>query len=145
MREAMRAKDTIRLGVIRTIKTKGTLKLKEKGAPDALNDGAFIGIIQRIASDVDKTLEEISKIGGDRAKELCEHASKEREILKSYLPATVSVEKVQQLIDETIELQGAKSVKQMRGVMATMQEHVGGGRFDPKQLGQMVKASLTKD
>lgn len=141
---AMRAKDVGRTETIRSLRSRLTYKLKEKGAPDELPDAVVLGVVQKAVAETEKTLEELATIDSPRAEELRETARQERAILLSYLPEPVSEQQVQSWIDEAVASVGASSVKQMGAVMEIMSKRIS-GRFDPKQLSKMVKQTLTKD
>ena len=95
-------------------------------------------------ADLDKTVQEVTPVDTERASELRLAALAEKEILEEYLPKQLSEEEVQKLVNDAIAKHGASSVKDMGAVMGTMTKQVGGGRFDPRKLSQMVKESLTK-
>ena len=145
MLTAMRAKDTQRVSVIRQLKSRVTYKLKEPGAPAKLSDGAIVAIVQQAVADADKTLAEIDGMTSERAEQLRESAHQERAILSSFLPEQLAPEQVEALVEEVVAQQGAKSVKDMRGVMQELNNRLTAGSVDPKKLGQVVKQRLQKD
>lgn len=90
--EAMRAKDNLRLGVLRGIKTAFTNEMITKNPPiDELSDDEVIKIIKKLVKQRKESIESFKK--GNRL-DLAESEEKELEILKKYLPPEISEEEI---------------------------------------------------
>jgi uncharacterized protein YqeY len=142
---AMRAKDPLRLSVIRSVKSRITYKLKEPNAPADLDDAQVAALIQSTLADLDKTIAEVSQVKSDRSAELVEAARKEKTILLEFLPKQASEADVVKAIGEVIVANGAThGVKDMKTVLPLVAKQFGSGVFDAKLLGKLVKSELEK-
>ena len=83
--EAMRAKEELRLSVLRGVKA--AIKHREIEKIRALDDSESIGILQMLVKQRKESIEQFTK--GNRP-ELAEKETKELAILESYLPAGAS-------------------------------------------------------
>src|SRR5512136_2854945 len=97
MKRAMKSNDKVRLSTIRMIRT--SVKNKEIDLRKKLDDDEIIRVIQGMVRKSEESIEQF-KAGG-RA-DLVEKESNELEILKSYLPQSLSQEEIIKIIDETI-------------------------------------------
>jgi uncharacterized protein YqeY len=139
LKEAMRAKDAIRLGVLRMLKSALHYAAIEKsGAEGELSDTESVQVIRKQAKQRQDSIESFEK--GERA----ELAAKERDelaVLNSYLPQPLSADELAQIVRETIAAIGATSKAQMGVVMKALQAKVA-GRADGKTLSQEVQRQL---
>jgi uncharacterized protein len=139
LKDAMRAKDATRLGVLRMLKSAlGYAVIEKSGADDKLDDTDFIQVVRKQAKQRQDSIESFEK--GGRA-ELAAKEKAELDILNSYLPKQVSADELSQLVRETIASLGATSKAQMGAVMKTLQAKVA-GRTDGKTLSQEVQRQL---
>src|SRR6266702_7376774 len=135
LKEAMRAKDTRKLGVLRMLKS--ALKyavIAKSGAEAELSDAEAAQVVRRQVKQRQDSIESFEK--GGRA----ELAAKEKEellILDAYLPQAMSSDELAKVVRETIAETGATSKAQMGGVMKALQAKVA-GRADGKTLSQEV-------
>lgn len=97
MKDAMRAKDQVRLSVIRGILTSCTNELVNlKRKPDGeLSDEEVLGIIAREARKRKDSIEQFTTGGRP---ELAEGEQAELAILETYLPAQMSREEIEQFV-----------------------------------------------
>jgi len=140
LREAMRAKDTTKLGVLRMLKS--ALKyaaIAKAGAESELSDTEAAQVIRKQARQREDSIESFEK--GGRA-ELAEKEKEELSILNSYLPQSMSTDEISKVVRETIAEIGATSKAQMGGVMKALQAKVG-GRADGKTLSAEVQKQLS--
>ena len=139
LKDAMRAKDTTKLGVLRMLKSALKYSAIEKsGATGELDDAEMTQVIRKQVKQRQDSIESFEK--GGRA-ELAEKEKNELAILNSYLPAAMSVEEIARLVKETIAEVGATSRAQMGAVMKTLGPKVA-GRADGKTLSQEVQRQL---
>ena len=139
LKDAMRAKDATRLGVLRMLKS--ALKyaaIEKSGAEGELADAEATQVIRKQAKQRHDSIDSFEK--GGRA-ELAAKEKQELEILNSYLPQQLSAEELSQLVRETIASLGATSKAQMGAVMKELQAKVA-GRADGKTLSQEVQRQL---
>jgi uncharacterized protein len=139
LKEAMRARDAVKLGVLRMLKS--ALKyaaIEKSGAEGELDDTEATQVIRKQVKQRQDSIESFEK--GGRA-ELAEKEKGELAILNSYLPAAMSAEDLAGLVRETIAEVGATSRAQMGAVMKALGPKVA-GRADGKTLSQEVQRQL---
>src|SRR6266480_196032 len=139
LKEAMRAKDTTKLGVLRMLKT--ALKyaaIAKSGAEAELSDAEAAQVIRKQVKQRQDSIESFEK--GGRA-ELVEKEKEELSILNGYLPQPMSADEVSKIVRETIAEAGATSRAQMGAVMKALQTKVA-GRVDGKALSAEVQKQL---
>ena len=93
MKDAMRAKDTVRLGVIRGLMTAVTNELVSKGKKptDELPEDDIMALVRRAAKQRKDSIEQFEK--GGRA-DLAENEKAELSVIKAMLPPQMSEEDV---------------------------------------------------
>ena len=140
LKQAMRAKDATKLGVLRMLKS--ALKyaaIAKSGAEADLSDAEAVQVIRKQAKQRQDSIESFEK--GGRA-ELAEKEKEELVILNSYLPQAMSPEELAKVVRETIAEIGATSKAQMGAVMKALQAKVA-GRTDGKTLSVEVARQLS--
>ena len=140
LKEAMRAKDTTKLAVLRMLKS--ALKyaaIAKPGAEAELSDAEAAQVIRKQAKQRQDSIESFEK--GGRA-ELAQKEQKELSILNGYLPQAMGPDEVEQTVRDAIAEVGAMSKAQMGAVMKAVQAKVA-GRVDGKTLSQEVSRQLT--
>lgn len=139
LKDAMRAKDATRLGVLRMLKSALKNAAIEKSAAEGqLNDAEAVQVIRKQAKQRQDSIESFEK--GGRA-ELVAKEKEELSILNSYLPAAMSAEELSKIVRETIAELGVTSKAQMGAVMKALQAKVA-GRADGKTLSAEVQKQL---
>jgi uncharacterized protein YqeY len=140
LREAMRAKDATKLGVLRMLKS--ALKYAEiakSGTEGELNDAEAAQVIRKQVKQRQDSIESFEKGGRP---ELADKEKEELSILNAYLPQAMSADEIASVVRETIAEAGAKSKAQMGAVMKALQAKVA-GRADGKALSQEVARQLS--
>jgi len=137
--DAMRAKDELRLSVLRGIKS--AIKLKEVEKIHALDDGETIQVLQTLVKQRKDSIEQFTK--GNRP-ELAEKETKELAIIESYLPAGASEAEMDAAITKAISETGANSMKQMGAVIKAAKSGLEGKTVDGKALSDRVRDRLSK-
>jgi len=140
LKEAMRAKDATKLGVLRMLKS--ALKyaaIEKSGAEAELSDAEAIQVIRKQVKQRQDSIESFEE--GGRA-ELAAKEKEELALLNSYLPQAMSPEELAKVVRETIAELGATSKAQMGGVMKALQARVA-GRADGKTLSVEVQKQLS--
>ncbi len=139
LKDAMRAKDATKLGVLRMLKS--ALKyaaIEKSGAEAELNDAEAAQVVRKQAKQRQDSIESFEK--GGRA-ELAAKEKEELSILQAYLPQGMSADELAKVVRDTIAEIGATSKAQMSAVMKALQEKVA-GRADGKTLSQEVQKQL---
>ncbi|MEP7015670.1 MAG: GatB/YqeY domain-containing protein [Verrucomicrobiota bacterium] len=139
LKDAMRAKDTTKLGVLRMLKAAMmNATIEKSGADSKLNDADATQVIRKQVKQRHDSIESFEK--GGRA-ELAAKEKTELSILNSYLPQAMSPDDLAKVVRETIAETGATSKAQMGAVMKALQEKVA-GRTDGKSLSAEVQKQL---
>ena len=136
---AMRAKDELKLSVLRGVKA--AIKHREIEKIRALDESESIGILQMLVKQRKESIEQFTK--GNRP-ELAEKETKELAILESYLPAGASAAEMDAAIDKAIAETSATSIKQMGAVVKAAKAGLEGKTVDGKALSDRVRERLAK-
>ena len=140
LKDAMRAKDAAKLGVLRMLKSALKYAVIEKsGAESELDDAATTQVIRKQVKQRQDSIESFEKGGRP---ELVAKEKAELEILNSYLPQSLGAEELAKLVRDAIAEVGATSKAQMGAVMKTVQAKAA-GRADGKTLSQEVQKQLS--
>jgi len=139
LKEAMRARDATRLGVLRMLKS--ALKyaaIAKSGAEAELSEAEAAQVIRKQARQRQDSIESFEK--GGRV-ELAKKEKEELSILNGYLPQAISGDELARIVRETIAETGATSKAQMGAVMKAVQAKVA-GRADGRTLSAEVQKQL---
>jgi uncharacterized protein YqeY len=139
LKEAMRARDATKLGVLRMLKS--ALKYAAIAKSDAetdLSDAEAAQVIVKQARQRQDSIESFEK--GGRT-ELANKEKEELSILSAYLPQAMNADELEKVVRETIGEVGATSKTQMGAVMKALQAKVA-GRIDGKTLSAEVQKQL---
>jgi uncharacterized protein YqeY len=137
--DAMRAKEELRLSVLRGIKA--AIKHKEVEKMRAMDEAESIQILQTLVKQRKESIEQFTK--GNRP-ELAEKETKELAIIESYLPAGASEAEMDAAISKAIAETGANSIKQMGAVVKGAKAALEGKTVDGKVLSDRVRDRLSK-
>jgi len=136
---AMRAKEELRLSVLRMVKSALHLKSVEKMRP--LEDAESIQILQTLLKQRRESVEQFTKGG---RQELADKETKEIAIIEEYLPAGASDAEMAAAIEAAIAETGANSPKQMGAVVKAAKAKLEGKTVDGKVLSDRVRERLAK-
>lgn len=139
LKDAMRAKDTARLGVLRMLKSALKYAAIEKSSAEGeLDDSEASQVIRKQVKQRQDSIESFEK--GGRA-ELAAKEKEELALLHGYLPQALDPAELSGLVRGAIAEAGATSRAQMGAVMKILQAKAG-GRADGKSLSQEVQRQL---
>ena len=136
---AMKAKDTIRLEVLRNIKTFFIEAKSVAGAPEQIADSESVKIIQKLAKQGRESAEIYKNQGRE---DLYAHEMAQVEVLNEFLPKQLSEEELRTALKVIIEKVGATSAKEMGKVMGVASKELA-GVADGKAISAMVKELLS--
>ena len=136
---AMKAKDEMKLSVLRMAKSALQLKEVEKMRP--LDATESIQLLQTLVKQRKESIDQFSKGG---RQDLVEKETKELAILESYLPAGATQAEMDAAIVKAIADSGATSIKQMGAVVKAAKETLTGKAVDGKALSDRVREQLAK-
>jgi uncharacterized protein YqeY len=135
----MRAREAMRLGVLRMLKAALKNTAIEKGGAEAqLDDAEATQVIRKQVKQRQDSFESFEKGGRP---ELAEKEKAEIAILEQYLPAQIGAEELSRLVREAIAEAGATSKAQMGAVMKALGPKVA-GRADGRTISQEVQKQL---
>ena len=135
---AAKAKDKIRLSAIRMLKT--ALHNKEIDLMRQLNEMETMQILSVLVKQRKDSIEQFARGG---RQDLVEKEEAELKILQDFMPAQMSDEDVEALIQKAMAEVGAVSVKDMGKVMKVLMPLIT-GKADGKAAGEKVKALLSQ-
>ena len=134
LHQAMRARDAIRVSVIRLLRS--GIGYQEKETQKPLNDAEVLEIISRQVRQRRESIEMYQK--GQR-QDLVDKETAELAILQEYLPAQLSEEELSELVRQVITEVGATGANDKGRVMGRMMPQVRG-----KAEGGAVNQVVTK-
>lgn len=134
---AMKAQQTLRLSVLRMMKT--ALKLKQTESGQALGDEDARAVLRTLMKQRRDAAEAFR--GAGRA-DLADKELAEMSIVESYLPAAASEDEMNTAVAAAITETGASSAKDLGKVMKAAMTKLSGKTVDGKRLSEMVRAKL---
>ncbi len=135
MKEAMKAKDTLRLNAIRMARS--AIRNAEIEARGDLDDAATIKVLSTLV----KQRREAADAYRDNRPELAAKEEQELVILQEFLPAQLSADDLENMVDAAIVESGATSMRDMGAVMKVLTPKTT-GRADGKHVSALVKQKL---
>lgn len=139
IKNAMKAKDTVSLNVVRNLKSALKYAAIEKlGAEGELNDTDAMAVVRKELKKLQDAVDGATKAGRQDA---VDAARAEIAVLEKYLPAAMSQDELVKLVEAVIAELGATTKKDMGGVMKALQERVA-GRADSKSISTEVAKRL---
>ena len=133
---AYKAKDALRLSVLRHLKTAATnlsVELKRD-----VNDDELLDVVLKQAKQRQDSIEQFKAGGRD---DLAAKEEAELVILKDYLPQTLSADELEKAVNEAMQKTGASTARDMGKVMASLMEDYK-GRLDGKAVSALVCSKL---
>ena len=134
---AMKARDQLRMDVIRMIKA--AVLNKEVEMKKDLDDAEMSRIMTTMIKQRKESVEQYEK--GNRA----ELAAKERQeitIIESYLPKALTTDELAAIVEAVIRETGAGSAKDMGAVMKAVMARLAGQPVDGKHVSDLVRSKL---
>lgn len=136
MKDAMRAKDKVRLGTIRLIQAE--IKRIEVDERIELDDARVLSVLDKM---VKQRRDSITQYEAAERPELAAKEQQELEVIKTFLPQPLSDAELAQIIDDAIAESGASTMQDMGKVMALVKPRVQ-GRADMGKVSGLVKQKL---
>jgi uncharacterized protein YqeY len=134
---AMKARDQLRMDVIRMIKA--AVLNKEVELKKDLDDAEMSRIMTTMIKQRKESVEQYEK--GQRA----ELAAKERQeisIIETYLPKALTADQLAEAVDAVIRETGVNSAKDMGTVMKAVMARLAGQPVDGKSVSDLVRSRL---
>ena len=136
VKDAMRAGDRRRLGVLRLITA--AIKQREVDERIEMADDMVLPLLDKMVKQRKEALDQYQKAGRD---DLADQESFEIGIIQEFLPQPLSESEVESLIDEAIAESGAAELKDMGKVMGVLRPKLQ-GRADMGAASARVKGKL---
>ena len=138
IKDAMLARDSVRLSSLRAIKSAFLVAQTEKGAGD-IDDAAMQKIIQK---QVKQRKDAAAIYLEQNRQDLADDEMAQVAILEEFLPEQLSEDKIREVVTDVINQVGASSMADMGKVMGTVNKQLA-GKADGKHIAQIVKSLLS--
>ena len=138
MKEAMRAKEKARLGAIRLMLSE--IKRVEVDERISVNDQRVLSILDKMVKQRRDSINQYQSAG---RQELAEIEISEINIIKEFLPTSLTNEEIHAMVSSAITESGAESMKDMGKVMNIIRPKIQ-GRADAGLVSGLVKNELNK-
>ena len=134
---AMKAREELRLSVLRMAKTALKNKQVELGKP--LSDDQAVAVLRTLVKQRRDSVEQFRKGGRE---DLATKEEAETEILQAYLPPEASEEEISAAIAAAILETGASGPQDLGKVMKAAIQKLAGKNADGKRVNQVARAKL---
>ena len=139
LKDAMRAKDELKLSTLRMMKSTIKYKEVEPGA-SALDDGQVLGVL---ATLVKQRRESIDAFRAGKREDLAEKEEKEIAVIQLYMPQQLTAAELSAEVAKAIAEAKATNAKDMGAVMKVATPRLK-GKAEGKAISDEVKAQLAK-
>ena len=136
-KNAMRAKDKARLGVLRLIQA--AIKQREVDERITLDDTQVLAVLDKMLKQRRDSLTQYENAG---RQDLADQESFEITLIQEFMPTALSEAEIASIVAEAISASGATSMQDMGKVMGIVKPKVQ-GRADMAMVSQQIKAALS--
>jgi len=139
MKEAMRAKDAVKLEALRAIKSGILLAQTEAGSKEAISEEEELKLLQKLV----KQRKDSAAIYKEQKREdLAQPELDQATVIEQFLPAQLSEAEIETKVEEIIAQTGAAGMKDMGKVMGLASQELA-GKADGKTISMIVKRKLS--
>lgn len=138
-KEAMKSRDSLKSTLLSFLRAQFMNLALEKKKKN-LDDPECITVIKKLVKQHQDSIEQFK--AGNR-QDLVDKEARELEILKSYLPAELSVDEIKKVIEEVVLAVSAAGMKDMGKVMKEVAAKLA-GKADNKTVSDLVRERLSK-
>jgi uncharacterized protein YqeY len=138
MKEAMKAKDTIALQALRSVKSAFLLAQTETGVKADLTEEQELKIIQK---QVKQRKDSAAIFIEQGRQDLADPELEELKVLEQFMPEALSDQAIESVVIATITKVGAQGMKDMGKVMGMVSKELA-GQADGKTISMLVKKNL---
>jgi len=141
LKQAMKAKDRVRLRTIRSLRAALQEKeIKERQGGEAhLSEEQVLAVVQKQAKQRREAIIQYEQAGRD---DLVAKEREELEIIEAYLPEQLGDDEIRRVVQEIVTTTGASSLRDMGKVMGAAMEQLK-GRADGRRISEIAKALLS--
>lgn len=132
----MRAKDSVRLGVIRLLQA--AIKQREVDERIELDDAGVIAVIEKMLK---QRRDSIAAYESAQRQDLADIEKFEGTVLQTYLPQQLSEDEIKAILEKVVVDSGAVGIKDMSKVMAGIKPLLA-GRADMGKVSALIKTRL---
>ena len=136
MKNAMRAKDSARLGAIRLLLA--AMKQREVDERIELDDAAVVAIVDKLLKQRRDSFTQYQAAG---RMDLADQEAFEIQVLTAYMPQQLSAEEIAELVRQALVETAATGPRDMGKVMAWLKPKLA-GRADMNSVSGLVKGAL---
>jgi uncharacterized protein len=136
MKNAMRAKDSVRLGAIRLLQA--AIKQREVDERIELDDSNVIAVIEKMLK---QRRDSIAAYESANRHDLADVEKFEVTVLQTYLPQQLTEDEIKAILEKVVVDSGAAGIKDMGKVMAEIKPLVA-GRADMGKISGLIKTRL---
>jgi hypothetical protein len=136
LKEAMRARDELRIAALRL--TLSALRSAEKELQRPLKEDEELQVLQR---ERKRRVESVQAFRDAGRTEQADREEAELRVLEELLPAPLSEDELERIVDDAIAETGATSLRDLGRVMADVMPQVA-GRADGSVVSQLVREKL---
>ena len=138
IKNAMRAKDGLKLESLRAIKSAVLLAETSSGSSGPLSDEQAIKLLQRLV----KQRKDSASIFRDQNRpDLAEPEEAQAKVIATFLPKQLSDEEIENAVIKIIQTTGAEGMKDMGKVMGMASKQLA-GKADGKRISDVMKNKL---
>jgi len=137
LKEAMKAKDKVKLESLRAIKSALLVAATEKGASES-SEESELKMLQKLVKQRKDAATIFTEQGRD---DLAQPELDQVAIIEDYLPEQMSEDEVKAIVDAVVAESGATSMADMGKVMGMANQKLA-GKADGKLIAGLVKAAL---
>jgi len=134
---AMKARETLRLSVLRMMKT--ALKNKQVELSKPLGDEEAVAVLRTLLKQRRDSVEQFRKGGRE---DLAGKEEAEIKVVQVYLPAAASDEEIEVAVAAAIAETGASGAKEMGKVMKAAMGKLAGKNADGKRVSEIARKKL---
>ena len=136
LKDAMRAKDRLRLSAIRMVQA--AIQDKEKSGSGPATDEELVAIVAKQAKQRRDAIRQYTEAGRD---DLAQREADELTIIEGYMPVQLSDEDIHSAVHAIVQRTGATSMKDMGRVMGEAMSDLK-GKADGTRVQAVVRALL---
>lgn len=139
IKDAMKARDKVRLETLRNIKKVFLEAKTAPGANDQLSDTDALKILQKLAKQGKESAATFTQSGRE---DLAAHEIEQVKVIEAYLPKPLSNEEIEKIVANIINETGAQGMKDMGKVMGQASKQMA-GKAEGGTISTIVKKLLS--
>jgi len=136
IKTAMKAGDKLRLATLRQMSA--AMKQHEVDKREDLDEPGVVAILDKMLKQRRESIAQYSKAGRE---DLVAVEQTESDLIQTYLPAQLSDDEINRIVDAAVTATGASSIKDMGKVMGLVKPQMQ-GRADMGSVSKIIKAKL---